>query len=601
LAQPQGRGWRDALPVNSLSGEAMAKQQVSRRQKDVARVLRDRNSQPAPRGQRAARLQHGAGPGTLPGAKGRGGKERREKVMKRESSFDWSALDRQQIAAHGLALSEAERQMAVFRQGVPPVRLNRPCRPGDGIVVVSETEHPALLASFEEARRSLKLMKFTPASGAASRMFKEWYRCLDGGGSADESLREALACNLKRYAFFPDLKAAVAAGGGDIDLLLRDRQEGLILRFILTEQGLGYGRLPKALLKFHACPEGNRTALEEHLVEAALYARDCRNVSRIHFTVSPEHESAVRSLLAKVVPAYEARLGVVFEIGLSTQDPATDTIAADPQKAPFRTEKGELVFRPGGHGALLANLGCLDADVVFLKNIDNIVPDRLKAETVLWKKLLAGYLIGLQAEIFSVLGLLEGGKLAPGDLERIIDFCRSRVNLVLPASFEAWSPSRKRAFMAERLNRPLRVCGMVKNEGEPGGGPFWVDDQDGKGGGSLQIVEESQVDMKDPRQRTLWSSAGYFNPVDLVCAIRDRNGRVFDLSAFVDPETSAIARKSEKGRELLALERPGLWNGSMAFWNTVFVEAPLATFNPVKTVEDLLRPQHLQGDAEKPQ
>jgi hypothetical protein len=508
---------------------------------------------------------------------------------------EWSAEDRKQITAHGLDVEEVERQLMIFRRGVPPVRLNRPCRAGDGIVVIPETERPTLLAAYEEARRTIRLMKFSPASGAASRMFQEWYRRLDAGGFADEEARAAFAGDLKRYGFFPDLRSVIAAKGRDIDALLENREEADVLRFILTKEGLDYGRLPKALLKFHACPEGNRTALEEHLVEAALYARDTGNVSRVHFTVSREHESAVRSHLSRVMPGYESRLGTVFAIGLSTQDPETDTIAVDPEYRPFRTGEGRLIFRPGGHGALLANLNTLDADVIFLKNIDNIVPDHLKTETVLWKRLLAGYLIRLQEEIFACLRLIEEGNDTEGDLEKIVGFCERRVNMVLPTHFRDASLSERRSLLFRRLNRPLRICGMVKNEGEPGGGPFWVDDPDGQGGTSLQIVEEMQIDRSDPKQCAVWSSATHFNPVDLVCGVRDFRGRKFDLPAFVDPATAVIARKSEKGRELLALERPGLWNGSMAFWNTVFIEVPLATFNPVKTVTDLLRPQHMPG------
>jgi hypothetical protein len=501
--------------------------------------------------------------------------------------------DREQIAAHELSVEEVERQLAIFRRGVPPVRLNRPCRVGDGIVGLPEAEHPPLLAAHEEARRTLRLMKFTPASGAASRMFREWYRCLDAEGFDDGESRAAFAGDLRRYAFFPDLRERIAAAGGDLEALLRNREDAAILRFILTKEGLDYGSLPKALLKFHTCPEGNRTALEEHLVEAAQYTRDAADISRVHFTVSREHESAVRLHLSRVVPGYESRLGTRFAIGLTTQDPETDTIAVDPDHRPFRTEEGRLVFRPGGHGALLANLDTLDADLIFLKNIDNIVPDCLKTETVLWKRLLAGYLIRLQQEIFACLRWIDEGGDGEGELEGIVDFCLHRVNMVLPAHFRERSLSEKRSFLFRKLNRPLRVCGMVKNEGEPGGGPFWVDDPDGQGVTSLQIVEEPQIDRNDPQQRNVWSSATHFNPVDLVCGVRDFRGRKFHLPEFVDPETAVITRKSEKGRELFALERPGLWNGSMAFWNTVFVEIPITTFNPVKTVADLLRPQHM--------
>ena len=505
----------------------------------------------------------------------------------------WSERDRQSIAAHGLTTEEIGRQLVLFRQGVPSVRLNRPCVTGDGIVVIPESESPSLLAAYEEARRRHRLMKFVPASGAASRMFREWYRCLAAGGFADEAARRVFAGDLKRYAFSPDLRATIATGGEDLESLIGKGEDAAILKSVLTAEGLNYGCLPKALLKFHAYPEGSRTALEEHLVEAVLYARDAENVSRVHFTVSREHESAVRTLLSRVIRDYESRLDTVFAVGISTQDPATDTIAVDPENRPFRDDRGKPVFRPGGHGSLIRNLNLLDEEIIFLKNIDNTVPDRLKAETSLWKKLLAGSLIQLQQEIFAFVRLLARGGGTEEELERMRDFAEKRVNIGLPTSFRELSVSDRRSFLFRKLNRPLRVCGMVKNEGEPGGGPFWVEDADGKGGASLQIIEESQIDRNDRKQHAVWSSATHFNPVDLVCGVRDFHGRKFDLSAFIDPATAAITRKSEKGRELLALERPGLWNGSMAFWNTVFVEVPLATFNPVKTITDLLRPQHL--------
>jgi hypothetical protein len=525
--------------------------------------------------------------------KDRENEEGHKKVTEIAVAGEWSAKDRKQIAAHGLTLGEVERQLAVFRRGVPPVRLNRPCRAGDGIAVLSEAERPLLLTACDEARRTRRFMKFVPASGAASRMFREWYCCIDSGSFAGEAEANAFVRDLKRYAFFPDLETAVAGQGRDLKVLLDTKEAAEIIRSLLMEEGLNYGRLPKALLKFHVYPEGTRTALEEHLVEAALYARDAENVSRIHFTVSREHAAAVRTLLSQVISVYESRLDTIFEIGLSTQDPETDTLAVDLESNPLRTEGRDLIFRPGGHGSLLANLNTLDADFIFLKNIDNIVPDRLKPETLLWKRLLAGYLINLQEEIFACVRRIEQQNGAEADLERIADFCERRLNTVLPTHFRDYSLSEKRSFLVRKLNRPLRVCGMVKNEGEPGGGPFWVDDPDGLGGASVQIIEESQIAGNDPDQRTVWSSATHFNPVDLVCGVRDFRGRKFDLPAFVDPATAVITRKSEKGKELRALERPGLWNGSMAFWTTVFIEVPLATFNPVKTVADLLRPQHL--------
>ena len=311
-------------------------------------------------------------------------------------------------------------------------------------------------------------------------MFREWYRCLAAGGFADEAARTAFAGDLKRYAFFPDLRAAIASRGADLESLIGKGEDAPILKSVLTEEGLNYGCLPKALLKFHAYPEGSRTALEEHLVEAALYARDAENVSRVHFTVSREHESAVRTLLSRVIRDYESRLDTVFAVGISTQDPATDTIAVDPENRPFRDDRGKPVFRPGGHGSLLRNLNLLDEEIIFLKNIDNTVPDRLKTETSLWKKLLAGCLIRLQEEIFASVRLLAGGR-REEELERMRDFAEKRVNIGFPTGFRELSLSERRSFFFRKLNRPLRVCGMVKNEGEPGGGPFWVEDADGMG------------------------------------------------------------------------------------------------------------------------
>jgi len=292
---------------------------------------------------------------------------------------------------------------------------------------------------------------------------------------------------------------------------------------------------------------------------------------------------------------YESRLDTKFKFDISSQDSATDTIAVDPGNRPFRTEAGKLIFRPGGHGSLLRNLNLLDEDLIFLKNIDNIVPDRLKTETARWKKILAGYLISLQEKIFAGVRLLAEGIDTERELKRICDFARREVNIGIPPAFWNLGPTERRLRLFEWLNRPLRVCGMVKNEGEPGGGPFWIDDTDGKGGVSLQIIEESQIDPSDPKQHAVWLSATHFNPVDIVCGVQDFQGRKFDLTSFVDPATASITRKSEKGRELLTLEKPGLWNGSMAFWNTIFIEVPLSTFNPVKTIDDLLRPQHLPG------
>jgi hypothetical protein len=346
--------------------------------------------------------------------------------------------------------------------------------------------------------------------------------------------------------------------------------------------------LPKALIKFHRYPDAARASLEEHLVEAAVYARGNDGEARIHFTVSPEHEELIRAHIGHVRPRYE-RDGTSYNISFSIQKPSTDTIAVDRDNLPFRDENGRLVFRPGGHGALLANLQETGGDVLFIKNIDNVVPDALKAETYRYKQALGGLLVDLQNSIFTYVRALQHGR-DTFDLGEIVTFTEQRLGVSIPSAIKQGSSQELRNYLLERLHRPLRVCGVVQNTGEPGGGPFWVKDTSGEM--SRQIVESSQVDLMSDQQRKLWQSATHFNPVDLVCGIRDYQGQLFDLSRFVDPETGFISHKSKDGKELKALELPGLWNGAMAKWNTIFVEVPAITFNPVKTVFDLLRPEH---------
>jgi len=507
-------------------------------------------------------------------------------------SGDWSEDDRRAIAAAGLTIEEVERQLGIFRRGVSPIRLLKPCTLGDGIVAIAAEERPLLMDACEEARRDGRLMKFVPASGAASRMFRDWHAALAAGEFADLPEEESFCRSLASYAFYPDLEEIFDGSGRSLAQMVEDRRYAEILRCILTEEGLNYGSLPKAVIKFHHYPDCARSAIEEHLVEAALYVRDENRIARIHFTVSGDHQKIVQERLLEVMRDYGARFDTVFDFDVSIQDSATNTIAVEPDGRPFRGRNGALLFRPSGHGALLANLDSLDADIAFVKNIDNVVADCHKDDTVLWKKLLAGYLVTLQRELFNDLFILEDPGSAGREISGIAEFCRTRLNIFLPSFFGSLPEAEKRHFLFDKLNRPLRVCGMVKNEGEPGGGPFWVESRGESGVFSPQIVEESQIDKDDRGQMAVWSSSTHFNPVDLVCGLRDYRGRKFRLADFVDQETSIIARKSEKGRDILALERPGLWNGSMAFWNTIFIEVPVTTFAPVKTVRDLLRPAH---------
>ena len=513
------------------------------------------------------------------------------------------AADLRELAERGIAPATALAQIVTFRAGVPFITLRRPCTVGDGILHLSDADLARHGATHARAARQGRVMKFVPASGAASRMFQLLLAVLYRASSmseeqivtaADAGDQECLAArqlveNLKRFAFYDDLHALMARDGFAVDDLIARQHCHAILRYLLTADGLNYANLPKALLKFHRYRDHARTSLEEHMTEALAYAQGGDGVARLHLTVSPEHQHAIRATLEEARPRYEHN-GKHLVITFSEQQPSTDTIAVDLDNNPFRTAEGTLVFRPGGHGALLANLQDLGGDIVFLKNIDNVVPDRLKEETYRYKQALGGYLVELQERMFRYVHALRHGEADERLLAEALEFAHATFAIVPPAGFQQASFAEKMAFVVGKLNRPVRVCGVVKNTGEPGGGPFWVTHPDGEV--SAQIVESSQVDLHSPEQQAIWSRASHFNPVDLVCGMRDYQGKPFTLSQFVDPRTGFIARKAKDGKELKALELPGLWNGAMAYWNTVFVEVPAITFNPVKTLFDLLRPEH---------
>lgn len=503
----------------------------------------------------------------------------------------FTTSDIEQIQSEGLTPEEVRRQIEVFKKGIVPVRISRPCSVSDGIDALSEEQGAGCSAIHDRESLRGRMIKFVPASGAATRMFESWYRYLNQGkfNLPDE---ETLFLNtLSRYPFYSDLSDVIAKKGGSIEALIQNNDGLDIISYIITEKGMDYGRLPKCLIKFHRYENGSsRTPLEEHLVEAALYTRDASGACRLHFTVPEAHKDAITRYLEEAKAVYERAFGVHYRIGLSVQLPSTNTIAVNMENYPFRDENGRLTFRPGGHGALLANLQKTAGDIVFVKNVDNVAPDRLKPVTVRFKKMISGYLISLQEEMFEYLRALSEGKVNAADIAPIVEFCEKKLHLIFPAEFKNYLPQEKCDFLYNKLNRPVRVCGMVKNEGEPGGGPFWVEEGDGTQ--YLQIIEAFQIDHQSESQRSLWLSGTYFNPVDLVCGLKDFRGNAFDLNRFVDNNTMCIAQKSEKGKTIKALERPGLWNGAMSFWNTVFVETPIETFNPVKVIDDLLRPSH---------
>ena len=512
--------------------------------------------------------------------------------------------DRAQLEALGISEEEAKRQLDLLRGSPPYLRLVRACTLGDGIKEIREEEHPELLELHREAQEGGRCTKFVPASGAATRMFRTltWFRnspedlslkdlrarASKGDGKAQELL--TFLDNLERFPFYEDLRAAMASDGIDLEEALRGDGIRSILDYLLEAKGLNYGSLPKGLLKFHRYPDGSRTAFEEHLVEAVDYVKDRQGVCRLHFTVSPEHRASFEELFEEVRARYEERYGVSYRVTFSEQSRATDTIAVDLEGRPFRLSDGSLLLRPGGHGALLENLNALKADIVFIKNVDNVVPDPLKPPGLLWKKLLGGYLLRVQRRLFGYLEGLAQGDVGEGFLKEALEFAEGELHIRPPRNWTEMSLGERKAFLLERLNRPLRVCGVVSNQGEPGGGPFWVEGPDGEL--SLQIIEEAQIDPRSEEQQRILKTATHFNPVDIVCGLRDWRGQPFDLHRYVDQRAVIVTEKSFEGRPLRALERPGLWNGSMAHWNTIFVEVPLITFNPVKVVNDLLRETH---------
>ena len=509
--------------------------------------------------------------------------------------------DLEQIKNKGTDLETVHGQIENFKRGFPPIRLQAPAIPGKGIHRYPEEKVQALSAHFDSHFKDYEILKFVPASGAASRMFKtlfEFNERYKGTASDLAAYRKNqnfnsplnFIKNLNRFPFYKQLREAVAAKGMDMDKLIENNDFGPILDIFLTEKGLNYAGLPKGLLLFHDYPDEARLAVEEHLVEAAHYATDKNKTARIHLTVSSEHLEKFKQAIAQKKKKYEQFFGVEYRIGFSDQKPSTDTIAVDPDNHPFRKEDGSLLFRPGGHGALIENLNDLKGEIIFIKNIDNIVPDRLRDTTYLYKKVIGGLLFKLQEKCFDALETLEEGNPEDSELETIRQFAESELNIHIPPAYEGYEKMEKIDFLFNKLNRPIRVCGMVKNEGEPGGGPFWVVDENDDV--SLQIVEAAQMDLNNPSQKVIVDQSTHFNPVDLVCGVRNFKGGQFDLSRFVNPNTGLISTKSLNGRELKAQELPGLWNGAMADWITVFVETPLITFNPVKTINDLLRPQH---------
>lgn len=487
----------------------------------------------------------------------------------RPKKMKFSQKDLSTLKSKGISPEKVEEQIASFVRGFSFLPIARAAVASDGIACLSSERVAELSGSWDRAtqHKGLVIEKFVPASGAATRMFKEYFE-FTGGSKASNAVRMAIE-NLEKFAFYDDLT------GLGVDT--KDAKASV--NAIIESSGLGYGAKPKALIKFHKYKDGSRTALEEHLVEGALYGSASGGSVRIHFTVSPEHRAGFEQVLSLTKEKLENRFGITFCVTYSEQKPSTDTIAVDMQNEPLRNDNDELVFRPAGHGALIENLNEITADVIFVKTIDNVVPDHRKGDTILYKKTLAALGLELQGKIFGFLRAIDAGSAVARD---IISFIETNIGYRFQTNTE---PSMEQ--LRKVLDRPLRICGMVRNEGEPGGGPFWVTGHDGSL--SLQIAESSQI---SPDQKPLMLQATHFNPVDLVCLTKNYKGERFDLTQYIDPSTGFISEKSMAGRALRAQELPGLWNGAMADWNTVFAEVPITTFAPVKVLTDLLRTEH---------
>lgn len=498
---------------------------------------------------------------------------------------------KQQILQQGMSLQKVEDQVRNFENNFPYLDIKTPATLGNGIKELTEEELGRYISIYDNVSPQKSIVKFVPASGAASRMFKDLYSYLesDKNDLADNPFVQKFIDNMDSFPFYHDLDDSLKQAGSGLKSALQEKNYKLILKHFLGVEYMGYGELPKGLLKFHSYDDEKRTPVQEHFVEGANYGVGKDNTVRLHFTVSPEHQGKFEEHVREIQSDLEDQFETHFEVNFSQQKKATDTIAVDMENNPFLEEDGEILFRPAGHGALLENLNEIDGDIVFIKNIDNVVPDRVKSDTITYKKAIGGILFDVQKKVFDVLSQLDkdAGEISVSSAEQVLEV---EFGAKTPSDYASFSPDEKAKYLRKKLDRPIRVCGMVENTGEPGGGPFWVLEEDGAL--ALQIAETAQLNLEDQSQNECFEASTHFNPTDLVCALKDYQGNKFDLLKYRDAKTGFVTLKSKNGRQLKAQELPGLWNGAMSDWNSIFVEVPLITFNPVKTINDLLRDVH---------
>lgn len=511
----------------------------------------------------------------------------------------FTEADFEQIKALGISLDKIEGELLMFKLGIPKITLEKPATINDGIIKLSNEEFQKQAEFFDARKDELKLKKFVPASGAATRMFKFLNEFLIDFDHENETINAYInrkkdknlpifLAGIEKFPFYDEIKAKVKELYIDYYSLESHEKSYRFIKTMLSPEHFDFANQPKGVLDFHKYETKITTPVEEHLNECVFYASS-NSVSHLHFTVSDHHEDLFQTIIERVKQKIEEKSKTTLHVSYSHQDKSTDTIAVNPNNEPFRNENGQLIFRPGGHGALINNLNNLDADVIFIKNIDNVIKNHIQ-EITLYKKGLAGILLDIQQQIFKILRAIENDEISEKNIPEIIAFMEQKLNILVLEDFHKYTIENKLEFIKNKLNRPIRVCGMVKNEGEPGGGPFWA--RSCKGNVSLQIVESSQVDTHNNEQASILKKATHFNPVDLVCATKNYRGEKFDLIQFIDTSTGFIVHKNNKGKDLKGYELPGLWNGAMAKWITVFVEVPLVTFNPVKTVNDLLKFAH---------
>ena len=498
--------------------------------------------------------------------------------------------DLETLAIHFIDEEKMQEQINRFKKGFPFLEIKSAASINNGIFHFQDKEIEGYAHLWDEYKSTgHTIVKFIPASGAATRMFKDLYAMLSADyDSPQTDAEKKFFDNIDRFAFYNSLNGVCKdVFGKNVPVMVELGEYKNVIHGLLNPKGLNYGNLPKGLILFHKYKEGNRTPVGEHMTEGADYVKDVNNKVNLHFTVTPEHLSWFELLVAARKTGYEQKLGVEYDINYSVQKHCTDTIAVTAENEPFRDEHDEILFRPGGHGALIENLNEIDADIVFIKNVDNVVSDRLKEENARYKKLLAGILVKTQKQIFEYLEMLEKGNYTDDKLTEMLDFTK-KILFITPSEVQKLESLPE--YLKRKLNRPIRVCGMVKNQGEPGGGPFIAKNPDGSY--SPQILESSQIDKNNAEAVNAFQNGTHFNPVDIVCDLKNYKGEKFDLTKYVDAETGFISEKTYNGKALKALELPGLWNGAMSDWNTIFVEVPVVTFNPVKTINDLLRPEH---------